>query len=153
MTAMDRRSPRVTCYKARQDPDHPKPHGISEAKLLPVLQAEAARLRIPMTAVEMAANDEGRRAKLAEQRDRVIDMYADGTIKTKTERNRRLAAIDDALDALDAAQVVVAVPSAVDWTQPPAVVNAVLRAMWSRVELGPDMMPARFVWRVPEWRS
>jgi hypothetical protein len=29
----------------------------------------------------------------------------------------------------------------------------VLRALWERVELGPDLMPKRFVWRVPEWRS
>jgi hypothetical protein len=80
-------------------------------------------------------------------------MYADGTIKTKSERNVRLAAIDDALDALDAARIVVTVPDAVDWTQPPATINVVLRALWERVELGPDLMPVRFVWTVPEWRG
>lgn len=152
MTSMDRRSPRVTCYKARQDPSHPRPHGISEAKLLPALKAEAARLKITIDAVEVAAHDERRRAALSAKRDRVLDMYADSVID-KSERTRRLGEIDDEMEALDAARTVIEVPSSVDWTRPPAAVNTVLRAIWERVELGPDMIPTRFVWRVPEWRA
>jgi DNA invertase Pin-like site-specific DNA recombinase len=155
MTAMDRRSPRVTCYKARQDPDHPRPHGISEARLLPALKAEAARLRVPFDRVEMAAVDEDQRAAIAERRERVIDLFVDGTIRTKADRDLRLAKLDDELDALDAARVLVEVPQSVDWSQPPAIVNAILRAMWSEVRLGPDLLPAPdgFRWRRPEWRA
>lgn len=152
MTSMDRRSPRMTCYKARQDPDHPKPHGIALSKILPALRAEAARLRIPIDAVEMAGDSDAAREAVAAKRERVIDMYADGLID-KAERSRRLGGLDDEMDALDAARVVVDVPDAVDWARPPSAVNAVLRALWERVELGPDLMPARFVWRVPEWRA
>jgi DNA invertase Pin-like site-specific DNA recombinase len=152
MTSMDRRSPRVTCYLARHVSDHPRPHGIALSKLLPVLQAEAARLRVPVSAVELAADDEGQKEAVAAKRERVIDLYADGIID-KLERTRRLGKLDDELDDLDAAHAVVAVPQAIDWTQPPATVNAVLRALWERVELGPDLMPVRFVWRVPEWRA
>jgi DNA invertase Pin-like site-specific DNA recombinase len=152
MTSMDRRSPRVTCYKARSDPSHERPHGISEAKLLPALMAEAARLRLPVAGIEIAAKDEQRRSALATKRDRVLDMYAEGLID-KVDRTRRLGEIDDALDGLDSARVLVDVPAAVDWTGSPTTVNAVLLALWERVELGPDLMPARFVWRVPEWRD
>ena len=153
MTAMDRRSPRVTCYRARHEPNHPRPHGISEPKLLPALKAEAAHLRVPFDRVEIAAVDEDQRAAIAEKRERIIDLFVDGTIKTKVDRDRRLTKLDDELDALEATRVLVDVPQAVDWSQPPAIVNAVLRALWARVELGPDLMPARFVWRRPEWRA
>jgi hypothetical protein len=159
MTSMDRRSPRVTCYKARDDSRHPKPFGIALSKLLPALRAESARLRVPIAGVEMAADDADKRATLDAQREGVGDAYAAGaygrvgSTDAKSRLADRLSALDDALDALDAAKVVVTVPDAVDWTKPPAVVNAVLRAMWERVELGPDLMPARFVWRVPEWRA
>jgi DNA invertase Pin-like site-specific DNA recombinase len=151
MTPMDRRTPRVTCWRGRHDPEHPKPVGISEAKLLPALKAEAARLRVPVEAVQMVDEADTRREAIAAKRERVIDLYADGLID-KAERTVRLGRLDDELDTLDAAKVVVRVPDAVDWTQAPAVVNAVLRALWERVELGPDLMPERFVWRVPEWR-
>jgi DNA invertase Pin-like site-specific DNA recombinase len=151
MTAMDRRTPRVTCYKARHAPGHPRPFGIAETKILPSLMAEAARLRVP-EAVELPANDEAERAALSAKHDRVLDMYADGLID-KAERTRRLVAVGDALEALDAATEVVALPPAIDWTQPPEVINTILRALWERVELGPDLMPKTFVWRVPEWRA
>lgn len=155
MTAMDRRSPRVTCYKARHDPAHPRPHGIALSKLLPALHAEAARLRVPVDAVEMADDADQQRSAIAEKRERIIDMFADGTIRTKADRDVRLAKLDDELDALDAAHVVVTVPQSVDWSQPPATVNAILRAMWSEVRLGPDLLPAPdgFAWRREEWRA
>jgi DNA invertase Pin-like site-specific DNA recombinase len=151
LTPADRRYPRVLCYKARQDTAHLRPFGIGEARLLPALQAEAARLR-PPAAIETPARDNVERAALSAKRDRVLDMYADGLLD-KAERARRLAVIEDRLDALDAATEVLAVPAAIDWTWPPKAINSVLRAIWDRVELGPDLMPARFVWRVPEWRN
>ncbi len=56
------------------------------------------------------------------------------------------------LDKLGAAEAVVAIP-AVDWTWPPAELNAVLRAIIVRVDLGPDLRPVSALWRVPGWRS
>jgi hypothetical protein len=152
MTAMDRRQPRVTCYRARHTPGHPRPFGIAEKFLLPALQAEAAHLRIPLDSVELEAHDADKRAALDAKRERVIDMAADGVID-KADRDRRLAAIDDDYETLDAQRVILPVPDAVDWSLPPRELNAVLRALWERVELGPDLMPVRFVWRVPEWRA
>lgn len=152
MTSMDRRSPRVTCYRARHDPAHPKPHGIALSKILPALQAEAARLHVPVDAVETVAAADTRREAVAAKRERVIDLYADGLID-KAERTLRLGELDDELDTLDAASLIITVPPAIDWSWDARKVNEVLRAVWERVELGPDLTPARFVWRVPEWRS
>jgi DNA invertase Pin-like site-specific DNA recombinase len=153
MTAMDRRSPRVTCYRARHDPSHPKPHGISEAKLLPALQAEAARLRVPEV-VESTVADETARLALAARREGIGDAYAAGaygkvgSVDAKTRMTERLAEVDEAEDALEVAARIVEVPP-VDWDWPAADVNRHLRLIWDRVELGPDLMPARFVWRLP----
>lgn len=153
MTAMDRRSPRVTCYRARQDPNHPRPFGISEAKLLPVLKAEAARLRVPRR-VESTVADEAARTALAARREGIGDAYAAGAYgrigsdEAKARMAARLEEIDAAEDQLVAAAQVIEVPP-VDWTWPPRDINRHLRLIWERVELGPDLMPARFVWRLP----
>jgi len=160
MTSMDRRSPRVTCWRARHDPSHPRPHGIAESKLIPALQAEAARLR-PPDAVELAAANEDARSALSSKREGIGDAYAAGAYgrvgsrEAKARLTDRLVEIDAAEDSLDARMTITAVPPAIDWTWPPRELNAVLRALWSRVELGPDLMPKPdgFAWRVPEWRS
>jgi hypothetical protein len=127
---------------------------ISEAKLIEPMKAEAARLRVPADRVELAAVDGARRAALDAKRERWIEQYGEGLIE-RDERDRRLAAIDADLVALDAAQIIVDIPQAVDWTQPPAIVNGILRAMWETVELGPDLLPLPdgFGWRRPEWRA
>jgi DNA invertase Pin-like site-specific DNA recombinase len=152
MTCLDRRSPRLECYRGRNDPGHQERRGISVAKLLPALQAEAAHLRIPMESVEVEVNDETKRSELAAKQARVLDMFADGVID-KAERTLRLAAIGDAMESLDDARRIVTLPPDIDWAWPPEQLNTVLRALWQRVELGADMMPVRFVWNTPEWRA
>jgi DNA invertase Pin-like site-specific DNA recombinase len=152
MTSMDKRSPRVTCYKSRHDTNHPKPFGISEAKLLPALMTEASRLHIPYNSAELAAIDSAKRDALEAKRAQVIDYGIDHLIP-KADVASRLAAIDDELDALDAASTVVDIPKAVDWTWAPRDINRVLRAIWSEVLLGPDLLPVKFEWRVPAWRG
>jgi DNA invertase Pin-like site-specific DNA recombinase len=145
-------APKYRCPIGVANPNHPRPYMISEAKLIEPMKAEAARLRVPADRVELAAVDEAKRAALEAKRERWIEQSGEGLIE-RAERDRRLAAIDAEIVALDAAQIVVDVPQAVDWTQPPGIVNSVLRALWERVELGPDLMPERFVWRKPEWRA
>ncbi len=151
-------SPKYRCPNGVTKADHPRPYIVSEAKLIDVMKAEASHLRIPIDQVEMAAVDERQRAALEAKRERVLDMYADGLfdkIGGKAELARRLAAIDEAEETLDAARVLVDVPKSVDWSQPPEAINRVLRALWERVDLGPDLLPKPdgFIWRVPEWRS
>lgn len=149
-------SPKYRCPIGVADPAHSRPYMVSEAKLLRAMQAEAGLLRIPYASAELAVVDEAKRAALEAQRDRWIEQYGEGLID-KATRDGRLAAVDVATDELDVARAVQDIPAAVDWTitatNAVAALNAVLRALWERVELGEDLLPARFVWRVPEWRA
>ena len=149
-------TPRYRCPNGGTDPAHSRPYMISERKLLEVMKAEAAHLRVPYDQVQMAATDQAQRAALDAQRDRWIEQYGEGLID-KATRDARLAAVDSAVAALDVIQALVDVPQAVDWTitetNTIAAVNAVLRALWKEVHLGHDLMPERFVWWMPEWRA
>jgi hypothetical protein len=144
-------NPVYRCYRAQVVPDHPKRYRVLESTLLPALMAEAAHLRLP-EAVESEGGDDALRASLAAKRARIVDLYADGVID-KAERSRRLELVADAEAAVSAAKTVRELPDAVDWTWPPTELNTVLRALWSRVRLGPDMTPVAFEWNVPEWRG
>lgn len=126
---------------------------VSEALLTPAIQAEAARLTTP-DAVNMDVVDvEVRRSELLERRERVTETYLDPRSgMTREKRDAEWDAIDGALDTLDTIDNVEVVPS-IDWSWETRKLNAVLRALWERVELGPDLLPCGFGWRVPEWRS
>ena len=138
------------CSRGRYDAAHVRPYQVAEQAILPWVQAEVARLR-PPEVVLLAEQDSARRAELEGRRRRVLDNYEDGLIE-KAERDRKLEAIGDELERLDAQSRLVAVPE-IDWTWEPASVNAVLRAILERVELGPDLRPVSAVWTVPEWRA
>jgi DNA invertase Pin-like site-specific DNA recombinase len=132
---------------------HPKVY-ISESRLLPALKAEAERLAIPFGSLATDGEAaESRRAALEGKRDRVIDTFVEGLID-KEARDRRLRPIDEQLAALASTRAARdVVPSAIDWSWSPEHLNKVLRSLWERVEVGPDLMPVNFVWRVPEWRQ
>lgn len=138
------------CHLGRLKPGHGR-YSISESRLLGAIQAEAGLLRAP-TSVNMPTDGGERRTALLERRGRIVDSYVDGLL-TRDQRNARLRDVDDALLALPALESLVALPEAVDWSKPAAQVNGVLRAMFARIELGPDLLPVRYVWRLPAWRS
>lgn len=145
------------CRTAHANPTHPRPYVVSERRLLGWAQEEAARLRPvdehgePFNAVAIGEENESERAELGAKHERIVDMYADGTIG-KPERDRRLAAVTTALESIDARSQVAAVP-VIDWDGEPAALNLVLRALWHRIELGPDLLPVRAEWAVPDWRA
>lgn len=131
-------------------------HGLAncpERKVLPLVKAEAARLQLPGDQAQERIADAGTRNALAAQREKVLDMYTLPGV-TREQVVTRLEAIDAQLAALDARSVTIDIP-AIDWTQPPDVINTILRAMWSEIRLGPDMLPLPdgFVWRREEWRA
>lgn len=131
-----------------------KPHqriSISEHLILPAIRAEADMLMTP-EAIEATEHDGPQRAALDAKRSRWLEQYAEGLIE-KAERDRRLAAVDDAVAKLDARRVMLAVPR-LDWSGEPRKVNAVLRALFDTIELDPaTFQPVRFDWTVPEWRA
>ena len=145
-----RGGPVYRCHGADGDAAHPHPRAVAEREVLPWVMAEAARLRTPELIELMEANAQ-RRAELAGQRERVLDMYQSG-ILDKAERDRRLAALADRLDALDNTRRIATVPR-IDWDWPAAQINAVLRALFAAVDLDATMRPVRAEWLVPEWRA
>lgn len=137
------------CWRGRYDHAHSRPYMVGETGMLPWVKAEAERLRVPAV-VAVDGNDE-RRADLEARRARIVESFIDGLID-KAERDRRLVAIADELDRLEAVSGIVAVPS-IDWTWAPVEINRVLRALWRSVTLGPDLRPVSADWAVPEWRA
>lgn len=143
---------RYTRYACRFAESSPHPRvSIAESKLLPWIMEEAARLEVPGDQLTRSEDDAVERARLDAKRARILDAFMDGTID-KAERDRRLGAVADALARMERSAVVVDIP-ALDWSKPPEAVNAVLRALWERIELGPDLRPVRAEWIIPEWRS
>jgi DNA invertase Pin-like site-specific DNA recombinase len=141
------------CKQAAMKPGHGQT-SVSEARIMPFVRAEADHL-IDFGTVQTAGDAEARRAELIERRERVTETYLDPRSRmTREKRDAEWDAIDSELDNMDMIDTLEDVP-AIDWNQPVEVVNAILRALWGRVELGPDLMPKPdgFVWRRPEWRA
>jgi hypothetical protein len=144
------RWPSYGCLLAREAASHPYPRNVTEAALLPWIKEEIARLVIP-DAVMLATDNAAQRDALAGRVERSSELYIAGEI-TRERHDREKADVAAQLDRLGAAEAVVNVP-AIDWALPPAQVNAVLRAILERVDLGPDMRPVSATWNVPEWRG
>lgn len=152
MTCMDRRTPRLTCYRARHTAGHPRPFGIAENRILPFVQEAVDGLRLP-DAVVQTQRVTTERAELSAERERLVMLFAKGKIDEETF-DRLVEPIDGALERVDEQETIHDVPT-IDWTWPPADVNRLLRHLIDRVELGPDLHPVRVVWRgrIAEWAS
>jgi Resolvase, N terminal domain len=125
---------------------------VSQSTILPWVMEEAARLRIPGDVAAIRERDEARKTAFLAKRARWVESYAEGLID-KATRDVRLATIAREIDRLEAAEGLVDIPPAVDWTWPPERVNAVLRALWAEVTLDADLHPVAAEWIVPEWRA
>lgn len=113
-------------------------------------KVEAAHLR-GIDPEYQGSDDEGRRAELLAQRQRIGRALILGVIE-EPEAIAQRDAIDAELDGMDASQVLEAV-QAIDWTWPPEALGVGLRALWLSIDLGPDMLPVRAEWRVKAWRA
>jgi hypothetical protein len=141
-----------TCQAARYGTGHGPIRSIAETVILAAAKLEAEHLVLP-DRLELETRAEAQRSELDARRVRLIDGIEHGTI-TRAEADPRLAAIKAEADALEIEVAVVDVPR-LDWSWAPETINGVLRAMWSEIKLGPDLMPAPdgFGWRVREWRA
>jgi len=138
------------CSRGVGDAQHGR-YVASEVYLLPWAKAEAARLAPDLDAVQVGEQDAARRDALEAQRERLGWAATDGLL-TREQAKAKAAEIDAALAKLDDREEVIEIP-AIEWEAPPEKVNAILRALWEYVQLGPDMRPVEARWRVPEWRA
>jgi hypothetical protein len=158
MPRPDGRAVGYYCRAAHNNTAHPRPYVVSERFIRPWAEAIIAESYRRNASTLRDEADPGalaeRTAELDAKRERVVDMYADGTL-TKPERNKRLTAIED-----DRARLAKMVTTGrrvrtfriapFDWARDPGVVNADLRDLWQRVELGADLRPVRAVWHPTE---
>ena len=142
-------TPRYSCVHAYSVEGH-GPRYISERKILGWIKAEAGRLQTPER-VELVDDQDRKRARLDDQLKAVGDAV---TIRAYTAEQgaAKVAEIEAAIAALELERRVLDVP-VIDWSWDPKDVNRVLRAMWTEIALGPDLMPVEAIWRIPEWRS
>jgi DNA invertase Pin-like site-specific DNA recombinase len=150
---------RYYCARGKRDgtPKH-GPSWVAESRLYPVIRAEADRLRVPGDAVALGEQNEDALGNLAERKRRLAMAFAD-TLLSEEEYREQVDAIGKQVERLDAAAEIVDLP-ALDWSQPPEIVNAILRAMFEPIQLdanmnivtGADGRP-EILWRVPEWRA
>jgi DNA invertase Pin-like site-specific DNA recombinase len=138
------------CVIATTIPGHGRAT-VTERSILEWARTEAGLLALPVDALEIDQANAAERDRQQARRARIVDAFVDGTME-KAERDRRLADVDQTLAKLDRTGRVAVLP-AIDWDATPESLNAVLRALWERIDLGPDLRPVSAVWRVPEWRA
>jgi len=136
------------CYGGRDDPAHSRPYMVNEPTILEWAKAEAARFD-PGGDVATRAADEGKRAALEAQRERLGWAVADGLL-SRDAAKVKAGEIDAQVAALEAADDALSIPQAIDWDRwEPSDINTVLRTQWQYVELDEAMRPVRAEWRVP----
>ncbi|MGV1035373.1 MAG: recombinase family protein [Microbacteriaceae bacterium] len=138
------------CNRGHRDPIHPKPYTISEKRLMVWVREEAARYRPPLAGQTVALDSGETERDLPAERERIVRTFTRGLISEE-----QMDAMLVEVDALLAERELVAfmVPFCIDWTADVATINDVLRSIWHRVELGPDLHPIRADWKVPAWRA
>jgi DNA invertase Pin-like site-specific DNA recombinase len=150
------RWPAYACRRALEIPNHPYPRAISEAYILPWMRDEIAHLRIvdPTTgervdSVRFAEGNAAEREALAGRLERANELFVLGPKAggwTRERRDAEAATVTAELDRLAALETIADVPT-VDWTWPARELNAYLRAILLRVDLGPDLRPIEATWR------
>lgn len=128
--------------------EHGGPHGITQSKLLPIIQAEADRLVVPHDGLIVPGeryDDSTERAEVADLRARGRDAIADALEADLDAERRAHGAYRE---------IATAIPPRIDWDAwTIEAINTALRALFIRIDLGPDLLPSGFAWAVPEWRA
>lgn len=144
------------CQRAYTAAEHVRPASVPEHVLLPLIRAEVELINIGADRVGRAGQD-AERGALTAQRERLALAFARGGLPAPTYEAED-AALAARLDALgDPAEVEDLGPLDDLWDFEPADANAVLRRLFERINLGPDMRPLPFpegpIWRNSAWRA
>ena len=139
------------CLGSRTAPDHPRPNGRGEPILLPLLQAEAARMQVP---VDRVAVVEAAQEKLEwfDERERRLMGAVEAGLWSLAEVSARLEAIHAERRQVEARTVVADVPQEIDWSWEPTALNDVLHALWEKVSVDLAAGTIEVTWRDPSLR-
>jgi hypothetical protein len=146
-----KRSDAYVCRIGHQNAAHSRPYAISTKKLLPSIMAESEHYA-PTADEYNEADRSAEVAQLEGERARTLEQSRRGMIEMD-DAERIVRGIKARLDELAAQTSPQAIPQAISWTAPVPELNAWLRAVWSAVQLGPDLLPVRFDWTRPDWRA
>jgi DNA invertase Pin-like site-specific DNA recombinase len=126
------------CTFARTDPTHPRPHGVSELRLLAWARDEVGYTMTKTYSDEPAAPAVDL-AALDERRKRAAVAFTMGAM-TREELAAVQLEIAEAQNAATAARKVRGWKlGSFDWKRPDAEINADLRALWREIRCGPGM--------------
>ena len=122
---------------------------VSEAVVRAWIEAKVSTMQLPGDQVAMAERNAARREAVNARLDRGRELFMAGDIDRKrwdAEKARAAAEID----ALVASEIVVELPPRDEmWSWRPEDINAILRTLFIRVDLGPDMLPVSATPRNP----
>jgi hypothetical protein len=144
------------CHRSGTAAGHPWRTKVNEAHLMPWIEAEATRLRLPDEVEEEIIQSREDQARLEGERAGVGDAYIAGAFgkvgspAAKAQMQTRLAKIDGRLAEVEAEIVAQQVPPTVDWDASPETINGLLRSIWSEIDLGDDLRPVRAEWKLPK---
>jgi len=152
MTPSKQGHPHLYCSNGKTAGANHGQYNLSNSKLLPAIEAEAAKYLPDAVRTVVRTSDDKRKA-LLDRRERINVMFEAGGI-SDTQYRERVKQVDAELDALAssdrAVQSLRLLPAGVDFTLPEAEVNEVLRTLWSAVRLDKDYKVAGFDWRLDE---
>jgi len=158
LTGTRDRGGRRVRYSCRLGTALPHPRiSVSEHLLMPAIREEVDRLRLPVDAVKMAAENTARRDALAARLERAHELYVAGDWK-RERHAAEVAAVTAEVDTLETTEAVAFVPKIrpEEWeTWAPGDLNRYLRAVLETIPLDPvtfqPVPPA--VWRNSALRS
>jgi hypothetical protein len=155
LSSMPRRSSvGYFCKVAHNDPRHPRPYVVAEPKVVACVRERLDSWRRLEVVNEQTDDTDRLRmalAKLAQNKDRIVEAFIDGTID-RAERDRRLATLANLRQRVEQEQQIASgkrylfMRPQVDWTKPPDEINTAIRSIWSSIVMNGTMLPKRAVW-------
>jgi DNA invertase Pin-like site-specific DNA recombinase len=147
-----KRNTAYICLAGRLDPDHGKSH-MPEPRIKTAVVEELRHFHFPFDAVaeEETAESRQRLIDLRARRERVGWAAVDGMIE-RDQANAEIVVIDDEISKLELAGQMHAIKAEVDWAETEGT-NGILRRLFERIEITPEMTVKRLEWTEPLFRS
>jgi Resolvase, N terminal domain len=144
-TTTERPSVAYYCDAGKRDIHHGPPFVVAESKIIAWMEPLASEWDLTFSVPEAAAKAGATLASIAASEAAIVNLIVAGKLSE--------AAAAHELDKLHARAAIAqsvkrdgfTLARKINWRLPPAEVNAALRARWSTIRLGPDLLPVEAV--------